>query len=89
MKKLGLFLVLFGAVYLIYKIWAYSTGVISQTSLIFGVLLAIYLIFDGFDKIYSWEQTHPKLYKYVGISFLICMIIFFIVTLVEVYLSRG
>ena len=89
MKKLGLFLVLFGAVYLIYKIWAYSTGVISQTSLIFGVLLSIYLIFDGFDKIYSWEQTRPKLYKYVGISFLICMIIFFVVTLVEVYLSRG
>jgi uncharacterized membrane protein HdeD (DUF308 family) len=89
MKKLGLFLVLFGAVYLIYKIWAYSTGVISQTSLIFGVLLSIYLIFSGLDKIYSWEQTRPKLYKYAVIIFGTLTVIFFIVALVHAYLSRG
>ena len=89
MKKLGIFLALFGAAYLIYKIWAYYAGITSLTSLTFGVLLAIYLIFDGLDKILSWEQTHPKLYRYVGISFLICMIIFFIVVIVQAYLSRG
>ena len=89
MKKLGLFLVLLGAVYLIYNFFAYFSGVRNLTSLGFGVLLSIYLIFSGLDKIYSWEQTRPKLYKYAVIIFGTLTVIFFIVALVHAYLSRG
>ena len=89
MKKIALSLILFGTVYLIYKIWAYSTGTIDQTTLVFGVLFAIYLIFSGLDKFFSWEQRHPKLYKYVCISFMIAMFTYLVLTIVEVYLLRG
>lgn len=82
MKKFALFLALFGAAYLIYNFFAYFSGVRNLTSLIFGVLVAIYLIIAGLDFIFSWQQKHPKIYKYGTFAYCGVVIILFIITLV-------
>ena len=89
MKKFGYFSLLFGTIYAIYKICAFATGHIGWMSFSFGILLALYFISDGFNKIFSLEQTRPKLYKYGAIAFLIVMVILFIAFIVNVYLTRD
>ncbi|MBR5068721.1 MAG: hypothetical protein IKX25_04915 [Bacteroidales bacterium] len=89
MKKFSLFSALLGAAYFIYSIYAYFSGERSLLYLIFSLLLAFSLIFTGIDKIFSLQQTHPLLYKFVGISFMIITVIYFIVALVVLYMERG
>ena len=89
MKKFALFSALLGAVYFIYSFYAYFSGECSLLYFIFGLLLASSLIFTGLTKIFSWELTHPKLYKYVSIAFMIIAVIYFIVALVMLYMARG
>lgn len=89
MKKFGIFLSLLGVMYFIYNFYAYFSGARSLMYMIFGLLLATSLILSGLDSIFHLEQTHPKLIKYFGITFMIFAFIFFIATIVEVYLSRG
>lgn len=81
-------MVLLGATYFIYNFFAYFSGVRSFISMIFGLLLAFYLIFSGLDKIFLLEQTRPRLYKYVCIAYMIITVIFFIVSIVVLYISR-
>ena len=89
MKKFAIFMVIFGATYFIYNFYAYFSGVRSLMSMIFGLLLATSLILLGLDRISHLEQTHPRLYKYFGITLMVFSFIFFIATIVKVYLSRG
>ena len=88
MKKFGYFSLLFGTIYAIYKICAFATGHSELMSFIFGLLLALFFVFDGFCKIFSLEQTRPRLYKYGTIAFLIFLVILFIAFVVNVYLTR-
>ena len=89
MKKFAIFMVLLGATYFIYNFYAYFSGVRSLMTMFLGLLLAISLILSGLNRIFNLEQTHPKLIKYFGITFMIFAFIFFIATIVEVYMSRG
>ncbi|MBR3029267.1 MAG: hypothetical protein IKH58_14130 [Bacteroidales bacterium] len=89
MKKYAIFMVLLGATYFIYNFYAYFSGVRSLMTMFLGLLLAISLILSGLNRIFNLEQTHPKLIKYFGITFMIFAFIFFIATIVEVYMSRG
>ena len=82
-------MVLLGATYFIYNFYAYFSGARSLMSMIFGLLLATSLILSGLDSIFHLEQTHPRLFKYFGITFMIFAFIFFIAFIVQVYLSRG
>ena len=49
-------MVLLGATYFIYNIYAYFSGVRSLMSMIFGLLLATSLILLGLDRISHLEQ---------------------------------
>ena len=89
MKKFSLFSALLGAAYFIYSIYVYFSGERSLLYLIFSLLLAFSLIFSSLDKILSLQQTHPMLYKFVGISFMIITVIYFIVALMLLYMERG
>ena len=89
MKKFAIFMVLLGATYFIYNFYAYFFGERSLMYMIFGLLLATSLILSGLDSIFHLEQTHPRLFKYFGITFMVFSFIFFIVALVHAYLSRG
>lgn len=82
-------MVLLGATYFIYNFYAYFSDVRSLMSMIFGLLLATSLILLGLDRISHLGQTHPRLYKYFGITFMIFAFIFFVAVIVEVYMSRG
>ena len=82
-------MVLLGATYFIYNFYAYFSGARSLMYMIFGLLLATSLILSGLDSIFHLEQTHPRLFKYFGITFMVFSFIFFIATIVEVFMSRG
>ena len=88
MKKFALFLTLFGVASFIYNFCAYFSGLRSIIHLIFSLLLSFYFIFTGLDGIFSWQQTRPRLYKYVCIAYMIITVIFFIVSIVVLYMSR-
>ena len=89
MKKFGLFSALLGASYFIFKIWDYTSGNIGMMSFLFGLIVALYFIFTGFDDIFGWKKTRPKLYKYGTIFFSALLFIFLIVFIVQAYLTRG
>ena len=89
MKKFALFLILFGVASFIYNFCAYFSGLRSIIHLIFSLLLSFYFIFTGLDGIFSWQQTRPRLYKYVVITYMIVGSILFIAFIVDEYMSRG
>ena len=82
-------MVLLGATYFIYNFYAYFSGLRSLMTMFLGLLFATFLILMGLDMIFHLEQTHPRLFKYFGITFMVFSFIFFIATIVEVYMSRG
>ena len=89
MKIFAIYTTLLGVAYFIYNIYAYFSGERSLMSMIFGLLLATTLILSGLNSIFHLGQTHPRFFKYFGITFMIFAFIFFIATIVDVYLSRG
>lgn len=89
MNKYGLFSALIGASYLIFKIWDYTSGNIGMMSFIFGLIVALYFIFIGFDDIFNWKKTRPKLYQYGIIFFSALLLTFVIAFIVQSFLTRG
>ena len=82
MKKLGVFFALTGVAYLIYGIFVYIDGVKSLTSLVFAILLSVYFIVTGLDKIFSWQQNRPTLFKYISIGYIVAAVLVFIWALI-------
>ncbi len=89
MNKYGLFSALLGASYLIFKIWDYTSGNIGLMSFLFGLIVALYFIFTGFDDIFEWKKTRHKLYQYGTIFFSALLFTFVIAFIVQAFLTRG